>query len=131
MVYGIQPSNILFYAVVALDKFRSSNYTICKHFDPSVDAATRYYEFPRMNRVYDLNGKNLTRIFQPIIDNSCIGESPGKNMDKCEFNGYLHRDELCNPCKVHQFKERCPTLCETTTGLRFGAYYIRCVTYHM
>ena len=37
---------------------------ICKHFDPSVDVGSRYYE--------DFNDSE-SKIRQPIVDSSCIG----------------------------------------------------------
>ena len=110
---------------------------ICKHFDPSVDVGSRYYEHDGyvyspliqvhgwnatmiMNRLNDLE----SRILQPIVNNSCIGESPGKELDQCKFNGYLTFDELCNPCEVKEFKEQCDYLCEKTTGPPLGPYGI-------
>ena len=68
--------------------------TICKHFDPSVDAESRYYKeynfLTSSKRVYGLNAtmmkqlsdyagsmsQNRSNITQPIVD-PCIGESPG------------------------------------------------------
>ena len=118
--------------------------TICKHFDPSVDAESRYYKKYDFltstslgsKRVYGLNAtmmkqlsdyaasmsQNRSNIPQPIVDSSCIGESPGKELDQCEFNGYLSVDELCNPCEVKEFKEQCEYLCVRTVGTPFGPY---------
>ena len=101
---------------------------ICKHFDPSVDAESRYYKFGEssglwLQRVYDWNTTNPNdSIIQPIVNSSCIGDSPGKNLDQCKFNGYLKKHELCNPCEVEKFKEVCEDLCETTTGPPFGKF---------
>ena len=106
---------------------------ICKHFDPSVDAESRYYKRIGLirRRVYDSNATMIKQpsdyadsdIKQPIVDSSCIGESPGKELDQCEFNGYLSADELCNPCEVKEFKEQCEYLC-VRTGTPFGPYKI-------
>ena len=125
-VYGIQPILILVYA--------AEEWTICKHFDPSVDAGSRYYKYNspfyffiiEIRRVYDLNETNLGPdecLSLPIVKNSCIGEFPGKKLDQCYFNGYLELNELCNPCEKKEFKEQCDELCKTTTGSPFGAYY--------
>ena len=131
-VYGIQPILILVYTQ------EYDTYTICKHFDPSVDAGSRYYKYDDdyvvLRRVYDLNLTNVydkivanNQIFfrQLLINNSCIGEFPGKNLDKCSFNGYLDLNELCNPCEKKEFKEQCAELCKTTTGFPFGAYSLK------
>ena len=129
--------------------------TICKHFDPSVDAESRYYKKYDFltstslgsKRVYGLNAtmtkqlsdyaasktqkfypyikemsQNRSTITQPIVNSSCIGESPGKELDQCEFNGYLSADELCNPCEVKEFKEQCEYLCVRTAGTSFGPF---------
>ena len=125
---------------------------ICKHFDPSVDAESRYYKeyefLTSSKRVYGLNAtmtkqlsdyaasktqkfypyikemsQNRSNITQPIVNSSCIGESPGKELDQCEFNGYLSVDELCNPCEVKEFKEQCEYLC-VRTETPFAAYKI-------
>ena len=61
-------------------------------------------------------------VLHPITNSSCIGESPGQNLDQCKFNGYLSYDELCNPCEVKEFKEQCEEVCEKTTGPPFGPY---------
>ena len=107
---------ILFYSVAC-----ESETHICKHFDPSVDAGNRYYNWAK--RVYDSDeGK------RPIVNNSCIGENPGKKLNQCKFNGYLRHDQLCNPCEVKEFKELCGELCETTTGPKFGPYRLRYLT---
>ena len=103
---------------------------ICKHFDPSVDAGSRYYEESDilglwLQRVYDFNPTNPNSIIQPIVTSSCIGDSPGKNLQQCKFNGYLKEHELCNPCEVKKFKEMCEDLCETTTGPPFGGFMLR------
>ena len=127
---------------------------ICKHFDPSVDAESRYYKrnqvYPEtsvfsfqgdyLSQVYDLNATMIKQlrdyesgivdrriVGRPIVDraivnSSCIGESPGKELDQCEFNGYLSVDELCNPCEVKEFKEQCEYLCVRTAGTPFGPY---------
>ena len=131
-VYGIQPILILVYAA---DEY---TFSICKHFDPSVDAGSRYYReylYERNNvscpdgirRVYDLNETNLDDFDYklPRVNNSCIGEFPGKKLDQCDFNGYLEFTELCNPCEKKEFKEQCDELCKTTTGSPFGAYYLK------
>ena len=119
-VYGIQPIFILFYSVACRE------YHICKHFDPAYDVGNRYYDevtFFTVTRVYDsYEGK------RPIVNNSCIGESPAQNLDQCKFNGYLRHDQFCNPCEVKEFKELCGELCETTTGPKFGPYKIWYVT---
>ena len=104
---------------------------ICKHFDPSVDAGSRYYEainkydvFWRQ-RVKDWNPTNPNNsIIQPFVNNLCKGDSPGKNLRQCKFNGYLKEHELCNPCEVKKFKEMCEELCEKTTGPPFGEYLL-------
>ena len=102
---------------------------VCKHFDPSVDAGSRYYRYKEigdghwLQRVYDLHQTNPNDwIIQPIVTSSCIGDSPGKNLDQCKFNGYLKEHELCNPCEVKKFKKMCEELCETTTGPLFGEF---------
>ena len=129
-VNGIQPILILVYA--ATDR----TFSICKHFDPSVDAGSRYYKFrygysfsgpSHIRRVYDRNETNLNEFDQklPKVNNSCIGEIPGKKLDQCYFNGYLKYNELCNPCEKKEFKEECDELCKTTTGSPFGAYYLK------
>ena len=127
-VYGIQPILSLVYAE------NIWTYSICKHFDPSVDAGSRYYKDRKdyygndvvKNRVYDLNETNLDDFVYklPRVNNSCIGEFPGKKLDQCDFNGYLELNELCNPCEKKEFKEQCDELCKTTTGPPFGAYYL-------
>ena len=119
--HGIQPIFIIS-CVLAEEKPRF----ICEHFDPSVDAGKRYYHKLFNNRVYGVNATNLhprDGIIQPIVNSSCIGETPGKNLGQCKFNGYLTYDELCNPCKVKEFKEECEELCEITTGPVFGGYH--------
>ena len=127
-VYGIQPILILVNAFN--EKY---TFSICKHFDSSVDAGSRYYKYQpqydytsEISRVYDLNG-NLNEFDQKplIVNNSCIGEFPGKNLDECYFNGYLEYHELCNPCEKKEFKEQCDELCKTATGSPFGAYYLK------
>ena len=100
---------------------------ICEHFDPSVDAGSRYYreyeDDSYIERVYGSNATKLNdEILHPITNSSCIGGSPGKNLDQCKFDGYLNYDELCNPCKVKEFKEQCEELCEMTTGPEFGPF---------
>ena len=116
---------------------------ICKHFDPSVDAESRYYktsDFDLYSQVFDLTMikqpsytdykdliyyQNYPEPYfasSPIVNSSCIGESPGKELDQCEFNGYLSVDELCNPCEVKEFKEQCEYLCVRTVGTPFGPY---------
>ena len=120
--HGIQPIFIIS-CVLAKRKPRF----ICEHFDPSVDAGKRYYHknFHSSHRKYRVNETNLHPrdwIIQPIVNTSCIGESPGKELGQCKFNGYLTYDELCNPCKVKEFKEECEELCEITTGPVFGGY---------
>ena len=120
--YGNQPILILVYA--------AEEWTICKHFDPSVDAGSRYWEVVsdfELTRVYDLNETNLNEFYLklPIVNNSCIGEFPGKKLDQCYFNGYLEYNELCNPCEKKEFKDQCDELCKTTTGSLFGAYYLK------
>ena len=83
--------------------------SICEHFDSSVDAGSRYYYqwSPYHNwiasRVYDVNKtiKHLNEdpnrnqlwdwVRRPIINSSCIGESQGKKLDECKFNGYLRQ----------------------------------------
>ena len=115
------------------DFFNSFPKYICKHFDPSVDAESRYYkQFSSIisRQVYDLNATMIKQlsdytdsdIIQPIVDSSCIGESPGKELDQCKFNGYLSADELCNPCEVKEFKEQCEYLCVRTAGTSFGPF---------
>ena len=123
---------------------REHTINICKHFDPSVDAESRYYKrnqvYPEtsalsfqgdyLSQVYDLNATMIKQlsdytdsdIIQPIVDSSCIGESPGKELDQCKFNGYLSADELCNPCEVKEFKEQCEYLCVRTAGTSFGPF---------
>ena len=101
--------------------------SICEHFDPSVNAGSRYYvkESPLFIRVYNLDTTNINdEVIQPIVNRSCIGESPRnlKKLDQCNFNGYLTYDELCNPCEVKEFKEQCEELCEMTTGPEFGPF---------
>ena len=121
-VYGIQPILILVYAA---DEY---TFSICKHFDPSVDAGSRHYEQEGLERrrVYGYNGNlPLLQIQLPFVNNSCIGEFPGKKLDQCYFNGYLEFNELCNPCEKKEFKEQCDELCKTTTGPPFGAYYLK------
>ena len=82
-------------------------------------------------RVYDLNEFHETNVYDyeklqlPIVNNSCIGEFPGKKLDQCDFNGYLEFTELCNPCENKEFKEQCDELCKTTTGPPFGAYQFK------
>ena len=61
----------------------------------------------------------------PFVNNSCIGEFPGKKLDQCYFNGYLEFNELCNPCEKKEFKEQCDELCKTTTGSPYGAYQLK------
>ena len=125
--HGIQPIFIIS-CVLAIRKKKPR--FICEHFDPSVDAGKRYYHKLNVNlndfeRVYGVNVTNLHPrdwIIQPIVNTSCIGESPGKELGQCKFNGYLTYDELCNPCKVKEFKEECEELCEITTGPVFGGY---------
>ena len=99
---------------------------ICEHFDPSIDAGDRYYHelsSIHIERVYDLNKTNLNdEVIHPIVDNFCIGGSPGKKLDECKFNGYLSYDEICNPCAVKEFREQCGELCVTTQGPQFGPY---------
>ena len=114
---------------------------ICKHFDPSVDVGSRYYEEYKgydfhyvktnMRQVHGLNAIMIMKrlndyeIIQPIVNSSCIGESPGKELDQCKFNGYLTYDEICNPCKVKEFKEQCDYLCQITPCCSpFGPYRI-------
>ena len=56
---------------------------ICKHFDPSVDVGSRYYEdvdgIHSIRQVHGLNATmimkrlNDNEIIQPIVNNSCIG----------------------------------------------------------
>ena len=118
----------------------AKTFIICKHFDTSVDAERRYYNQPKrffthsffdnhIHRVY-FDDSNVLSIdvarggFKPNVNNSCIGDSPGKKLVKCKFNGYLKYDELCNPCGVKEFEERCEELCKTTAGNRkqFGPY---------
>jgi len=79
-----------------------------------------------MKRLNDSDSEIIpeSRIIRPIVNNSCIGESPGKELDQCKFNGYLTYDELCNPCEVKEFKDQCDYLCERTTGPPFGPYGI-------
>ena len=99
---------------------------ICEHFDPSVDTGSHYYRDlndPYIERVYGLNATMLDDdVFHTIANSSCIGGSPGKNLDQCKFDGYLIFDELCNPCEVKEFKEQCEELCEMTTGPQFGPF---------
>ena len=109
---------------------------ICKHFDPSVDVGSRYYEtdstldYGFYRQVHGLNATmiikrlNDNEIIKPTVNSSCIGENPGKELDQCKFNGYLTLDEICNPCKAKEFKEQCQHLCERTTGPPFGPYRI-------
>ena len=114
-VYGIQPIFILFYSVACDDWY------ICKHFDPAYDVGNRYYNQGR--RVYDSDeGK------RPIVNNTCIGESPAQKLDQCKYKGSLRYDELCNPCEVKEFKELCGELCKTTTGPPFGPYKLMYVS---
>ena len=118
--HGIQPIFIIS-CVLAEVKPRF----ICEHFDPSVDAGKRYYHKHggKHKRVYGVNATNFNdEIIQPIVNSSCIGESPGKELGQCEFNGYLSYDELCNPCEVKEFKEQCEELCEITKGPVYGGY---------
>ena len=138
-VYGIQPILILVYAADEYTSYEytSSEYTyleytfsICKHFDPSVDAGSRYYKHDdyHIRRVYDWNETNAYNYDNPqlpFVNDSCIGEFPGKKLDECYFNGYLEYYELCNPCEKKEFKEQCDELCKTTTGPPFGAYDLR------
>ena len=132
-VDGIQP--ILILVLNSCAAREESTYSICKHFDPSIDAGSRYYKYNlpyfhyilEIRRVYDLNETNLGPercLSLPIVKNSCIGEFPGKKLDQCYFNGYLEFNELCNPCEKKEFKEQCDELCKTTTGSPFGAYYV-------
>ena len=100
--------------------------SICEHFDSSVDTGSRYYrqiDDIFIERVYSLNATVLTEdVFHTIANSSCIGESPGKNLDQCNFDGYLTFHELCHPCEVKEFKEQCEELCEMTTGPPFGPF---------
>ena len=115
-------------------------YSICKHFDHSVDVGARYYKWANDStyiRKYDFIDYSPTDIcsedsyytcdkedlFKPIVTDSCIGESRGMDLDQCQFNGYLHCRELCNPCNNTQFNEKCPMLCEPTIGPAFGSYH--------
>ena len=78
--HGIHPIFILF-CVLALSEERF----ICKHFDPSVDVGSRYYEtdstldYGFYRQVHGLNATmiikrlNDNEIIQPIVNNSCIG----------------------------------------------------------
>ena len=110
-----------------LAQFVNSHAFICKHFDPSVDAGSRYYHqrsHGEVERVYGLNATTLNdEDIQPKVINSCIGESPGKKMDQCEFDGYLKYDELCNPCENKEFKEQCGELCATNWP-PFGPFWL-------
>ena len=118
--HGIQP---IFIISCVLAKRTLKPRFICEHFDPSVDAGKRYYH--KHKRVYGVNATNLhprDEIIQPIVNSSCIGESPGKDLSQCQFNGYLSYDELCNPCEAKEFKEQCEELCEITAGPVFGGY---------
>ena len=117
--HGIQPIFILFCAF-------ANAISICEHFDPSVNAGSRYYGELIEDifiRVYNLDTTNLNgEVIQPIVNRSCIGESPGKKLDQCKFNGYLSYDELCNPCEVKEFKDHCEEICEKTKGPPFGGF---------
>ena len=99
--------------------------SICEHFDPSVNTESRYYlkDYPFLLRVYTSDTTSLNdEVIQPIVNSSCIGESPGKKLDQCKFNGYLSYDELCNPCEVKEFKDHCEEICEKTKGPPFGGF---------
>ena len=84
--------------------------SICEHFDSSVDAGNRYYKSVEsdksvesvsitenwsaviVRRVYDVaNFTYLSDLGNSIVNSSCLGESPGKKLDQCRFNGYLRQ----------------------------------------
>ena len=112
-----------------------ANYRLCSNVDASVDIAARNYELGADS--YTVYRNDSARIPIEIeVDNSCLGESPGMKLNECEFDGYLHPSrDICNPCEVNEFKEKCPDLCKKTVAThtvgnsvlttRFGSYYIR------
>ena len=37
------------------------------------------------------NFSDRSDLINPIVNSSCIGESPGKKLDQCRFNGYFRQ----------------------------------------
>ena len=93
--------------------------------DWSVDWSDGWSDGLNMTFLEELFNLSENEIVQPIVNSSCIGESPGKELDQCKFNGYLTIAELCNPCEVKEFKEQCEYLCERTTGPPYGPYTLK------
>ena len=116
-VYGIQPNSILSfvlaYSLSICEHFDSSIDAGSRYYEEEYRRLLRPEDYQidlegvsitkkkttlssafTVRRVYDVNAANFSdrpNLRNIIVNSSCIGESPGKKLDQCRFNGYLRQ----------------------------------------